>query len=102
MSYLNSPFSCGVCGKKLAASTLACPQCGADEQTGLREETWDTDAATELGFLDDEAFDYDAFLQEEFGTDARGRKKPHVHPAWWFAAVVLLVALLLAAVVRFR
>ena len=70
MAYLNSPFSCGVCGKRLAANTLACPHCGADENTGLRDSTWDTDAASELEFFDDEAFDYDAYLQSEFGEDA--------------------------------
>jgi hypothetical protein len=56
VAYLNSPFECGVCGKKLAANARVCLGCGADEKTGLREDTWGTDAASELGFIDEEPF----------------------------------------------
>ena len=101
MAYLNSPFYCGVCGKKLPSKTLACPGCGADEQTGLRGETSETDAGSELGILDEEAFDYEQFLEEEFGENSSGRPKRHLHPIWWIAGIVLLLSLLLMATLRF-
>ena len=94
LSYLNSPFACGVCGKKLPPNSLACSECGADEKTGLRDDTWETDASSELGLADEENFDYDHFLEEEFGVDAGGRKMRFLHPVWWAAGVVLLLAIL--------
>ncbi|MDA0812121.1 MAG: hypothetical protein O3C21_07015 [Verrucomicrobia bacterium] len=100
-AYLNSPFECGVCGKKLAANALVCPGCGADGKTGLREDTWGTDAASELEFFDEEGFDYDAFLEEEFGKDGKGKKKHHLHPVWWAVGILLLIALLYAALSGF-
>ncbi|MCB1096731.1 MAG: hypothetical protein KDN22_14225 [Verrucomicrobiae bacterium] len=96
MAYLNSPFECGVCGKKLAANTRACPACGADENTGLREDTWGTDAASELGFIDEEGFDYEAFLKEEFDKDGKVKKKRDLHPVWWIAGIALLISMLYA------
>jgi hypothetical protein len=104
VAYLNSPFECGVCGKKLAANARVCLGCGADEKTGLREDTWGTDAASELGFIDEEGFDYDAFLEEEFGKDGKdgkAKKKHHLHPVWWAVGIFLLIAMLYAALSGF-
>jgi hypothetical protein len=98
VAYLNSPFACGVCGRKLPARTLACPGCGADERTGLRGGARETDTASELGILDEDTFDYDACLQDEFGENADGRKQRFLHPVWWIVGIALLISLLLAAI----
>ena len=40
----------------------ACPECGSDEQTG-----WSEESASEGLDLPEEKFDYDDFVQREFG-----------------------------------
>ena len=44
-------FTCPVCGEVVAGSALACPACGADDETG-----WSEDAEYDGVDLDDEAF----------------------------------------------
>jgi len=87
MSYLNSrprtPKVCPVCGEDVPARALACPECGADHNSGWKE---DADYSGELG-LPDEEFDYDEFVKEEFG----GGKRNGLKPIWWITAIVLLV-----------
>ena len=88
MSYLNSrprpPEVCPVCGENVPPRALACPECGADHNSGWKA---DADYSGELG-LPDEEFDYDEFVKEEFGGGSdRGRLKP----IWWITAIVLLV-----------
>ena len=65
----------------------ACPECGADDQTGWSERA----AAQRLGLPDDE-FNYDEFVKEEFG-DAKRPSRPHVGWFWWVVAVALLIAI---------
>jgi hypothetical protein len=97
VSYLNSPFECGVCGRKLPASAIVCSGCGADEKTGLREDTWDTDASSELGIIDEEGFDYDEFIKEEFDQDGETKKRRFLHPVWIIVGVLLVIAMAYAA-----
>ena len=67
---------------------MACPDCGADDRTGLRG---DEDVTASLGLPDDETeFSYDDFLQREFGT---GVKPVGLHWKWWVTGVVLLVVI---------
>jgi len=64
----------------------ACPECGADEQTGWSERS----QAQRLGLPDDE-FDYDEFVKEEFGEKRESRIKPRGFPwVWWLLAIGLL------------
>ena len=95
--YLNSPFECGVCGLKVAANTVACPSCGADDKTGLREDTTDVNTAEELGIFDEESYDYDDVIARELGMDSSGRKVREIHSVWWVTAIVLLLVLLITA-----
>lgn len=62
---------------------LACPECGADERSGWRE-----DAVDGLD-LPEEEFDYDAFVKKEFGREV---KPEGIGWAWWAAAVAVLLA----------
>ena len=81
---LKAPEICPVCGEEVPRGALACPECGADHNSGWREEADSYDA---VGLAEDE-FDYDEFVREEFG----GAPKPRVSQiVWWVTAVVLLV-----------
>jgi hypothetical protein len=80
-----TPEICPVCGGDVPRGASACPECGADERSGWRED------ADETGGLDlpDEEFNYDEFLEKEFGT---GVKPGGIGWAWWAAAVAALLA----------
>lgn len=85
-----APAICPVCGERVPPRALACPECGADERSG-----WKEDALTYDGVDlpdEDQEFDYDDFVKREFG----GKSHPETHAKglWWIAGVVLLAALL--------
>lgn len=80
-----SPDICPNCGAEIPPRAKACPECGSDEKTGWSEEA-DTNA---LG-LPEESFDYDEFVQKEFGP--RPNVPRGIKPLWWVTAVLLLVA----------
>jgi len=71
------PEICPNCGAEVPLRARACPECGADEQTGWSE---------------DEEFDYDEFVKEEFGPKDRIRPTG-VSWIWWVTALILLAAL---------
>ena len=79
-------FACPVCGEEIYEGMLACPQCGADDQSG-----WSQDAFFEPDFDSAEGFDYDKFLEDEFGTP---RKKSGKETMWVIVAVLLILAFL--------
>ncbi len=95
MPYHNSrpktPGVCPACGEDVPPRSLACPECGADHNSG-----WKEDADTYDGIdLPDEEFSYDDFVQKEFGS----RSLPTgFSPFWWLIAVVILIALVLLAI----
>ena len=79
-----SPTTCPNCGADVPPGAKACPECGSDEETGWSEEA-------ESGGLDlpEEKFDYDDFVEREFGG-----KKPvprGIRWLWWVVAIILLV-----------
>lgn len=76
------PEICPVCGASVPRTALACPECGADERSGWKE---DPDDGLDLP---DEEFDYDAFIAEEFGGEPRHR----IRPIWIVAAIVAFAA----------
>ena len=82
------PEICPHCGAVVPPTAKACPECGSDEQTGWSEEA----RASDLD-LPDEDFDYDDFVQREFGG-----KKPvprGIHWFWWVIAVLIFGAFIL-------
>ncbi|MBI3985586.1 MAG: zinc ribbon domain-containing protein [Lentisphaerae bacterium] len=85
---MTPPNPCPVCGAAVPASALACPECGADHETG-----WNGDKTVYDGLdLPDGEFDYDDFVNREFGDPRKtGRGRMW---AW-------LVALVLAGLVLF-
>jgi hypothetical protein len=83
------PGDCPVCGAAVQARSRACPDCGADERSGWRGE----DAGDGLD-LPDESFDYDAFVQEEFGGAPAAPRG--IRPLWWIIGIVLVATLAIA------
>lgn len=78
-------FTCPNCGTDVNVRAKSCPECGADDQTVWKERDYSHTA-------EDDEFDYDEFLQKEFG-------KPGLKPkgmSWWTwaLAIVLIIALL--------
>jgi hypothetical protein len=79
-----TPDICPNCGAEVPRNANACPECGSDESTGWSEEAH----ASGLDLPDDE-FNYEEFVENEFG----GKKiKPRgIHWFWWLVAVGLIV-----------
>jgi len=85
---MRPPETCPVCGTEVPRNARACPECGADEETG-----WSEQAATDGLDLPDESFDYDKFVKEEFGDEKQSPVPNGLHWFWWLVAVGLLVGL---------
>ncbi len=85
-----SPDVCPNCGAEVPSKAKACPECGADEQTG-----WSEQARYDSLDLPDEKFDYDEFVQHEFGQGKSSPVPRGVHWFWWVVGVLLLAGLLL-------
>jgi hypothetical protein len=82
-----APGICPVCGEDVPRGALACPECGADEKSGWREDAERYDGVD----LPDE-FDYDEFTRREFGSS---RKPAGISTVWWVTAIVLVLLTLL-------
>lgn len=80
------PEVCPVCGADVPSKALACPTCGADHNSGWRANTASTDGLD----LPDEDFDYDAYVQDEFGATAKPRG---IKTGWWITAILVLLTL---------
>ena len=80
-----TPEICPVCGEEVPLRALACPECGADHNSGWRI---DADVHDGLGIADEE-FDYDEFVRDEFGSPI---KPAGIKTGWWITALCLLVA----------
>jgi uncharacterized membrane protein YvbJ len=95
MSKRNPPETCPVCGEDVPPNALACPECGADHNSGWREDADSIDAAGESA--DD--FDYDEFVENEFGNSP---KPAGMKAVWWISGIVLLFAFVLFYVLAIR
>ena len=80
---LEAPEICPVCGEDVPRCSLACPECGADHNSG-----WRADAESYDGLdLPGDDFNYDDFVQREFGS---GLKPAGIKTIWWIAAIIVL------------
>ena len=75
-----------MCGEDVPRGALACPECGADERSGWREDALAYDATG----LSDDGFDYEQFAEEEFGTPVKPRG---LSVFWWVMGVLVILAL---------
>lgn len=80
-----APEVCPVCGEDVPPSALACPECGADERSGWRE-----DAMAYDGVGLPEEFDYNDFVREEFSSPI---KPKGLSVFWWIAAILVIAAI---------
>ncbi len=86
-----APEVCPVCGEDVPRNALACRRCGADHNSGWRDDANVYDGTD----VPDDAFDYDEFVRQEFGVkNGRGSRLPRTgpHPFWIFTALLLLLA----------
>lgn len=81
-----APEVCPVCGADVHPNALACRECGADHHSGWRTDAGDGDGLD----LPDDQFDYDEFIQREFGGEA---KPAGMKMVWWIVAIGLLAIL---------
>jgi len=84
-----APEICPVCGEDVPAGSLACPECGADHNSGWREDANIFDALD----MPEEDFDYDEFVRKEF--ESVPPKPAGISTVWWVVAIVLLFVLLM-------
>ena len=86
-----TPDICPNCGEELPTKVKACPQCGADEKT-----SWSEAARYDSLNLPDVKFNYNEFVEEEFGKP--GLKPRGLHWFWWLVALLLLVGVVLVCI----
>lgn len=82
-----TPSTCPVCGEDVPRGALACPECGADHNSGWRE-----DATLYDGTILPEDFDYGDFTKREFGSSLKPRG---IRTLWWMTAAVLFLLVIL-------
>ena len=81
------PEVCPNCGAEVPRHAKACPECGSDETTGWSDRAH----ADNLG-LPDEEFDYDEYVQREFGPQKA--KPAGIGWFWWVMAILMMFAFL--------
>jgi len=90
------PGPCPNCGVEVRRGARACPGCGASDDSG-----WNEEAAVSGLDLPDEDFDYEAFVENEFGE--RRRTVPKRKRLWTLVGILILLVMaggFLAAVLR--
>ncbi|CAN5504940.1 hypothetical protein BH18VER1_BH18VER1_23030 [soil metagenome] len=80
-----TPEVCPVCGEDVSNGALACDNCGADHNSGWREDAELYDAVD----LGDDKFDYAEFVQKEFSSSP---KPAGIKTIWWVTAIAILLA----------
>jgi len=85
-SRLRPPKVCPVCGEDVPPAAVACPECGADHNSGWQENAELYDSVD----LPDEDFNYEEFVKQEFGPS----HKPAIKTVWWITALILIAALI--------
>ncbi len=81
------PPICPNCGAVVPSNAKACPECGADDETGWSEEAYGPNPD-----LPDDEFEYEEYAKREFGS-----KDPVPHGIsvfWWIVGILLVGAIL--------
>ena len=90
-----APDVCPVCGESVPRGSLACPECGADHNSGWRQDAESYDGLD----LPDDNFDYDEFVRREFGSPI---KPAGIKTIWWITAIVVLAISILLFLMTLR
>ncbi|MDA7920358.1 hypothetical protein N9B73_01270 [Verrucomicrobiales bacterium] len=79
-------FKCPQCDAGVSPNAQGCHACGARKGEGrwLRSEIYDG-----IGVDGDDDFDYDEFIETEFGSGQR--RKTTKEKFWWAVAVLMLL-----------
>ena len=85
-------FICPDCGAEVRVGSRGCTRCASERATKSwgKRKPWEQDETHDGLDLPDEEFNYEDFLNEEFGG---GRKKSALDWVWWTTALVLVIAL---------
>jgi hypothetical protein len=89
-----TPDTCPCCGADVPPNAKACPGCGADGETG-----WSEEAYTANLDLPDDSFDYDEFVDREFGGP---KVRPHGVKWYWWLVAIGIVAVFIFGLLRLR
>lgn len=89
-----APEICPVCGADVHPNALACRECGADHNSGWREDAHTYDALDLPGDDGDDDFNYDEFIEKEFGSKPGSLKPAGLPLHWWITGILLFLALL--------
>lgn len=84
------PGQCPACGEWVPRKAVACDCCGACARSGWKKDSDVYDGVD----LPDEEFDYDDFVQREFGTGKPSQEASREKFWRWVAAIVLVVMVL--------
>ena len=85
-------YLCPGCGDEVKVGSKGCPKCN-------RLDPWEIEGNDIYDGLDlpDDDFDYDEFVDREFGKSVSTNRLKFV---WWISAVILLIALIFAWVLN--
>ena len=90
-------FICPGCGAEIRVGSTGCPKCNRPPKRRKPErrapKPWEQDDALDgldLDLPEDDTFDYDKFVAEEFGGPKQRSGREWL---WWVTAIILLVAL---------
>ena len=81
---MSDDFDCPCCGAAVQARANFCRECGASDDSGWNED--------EVGFGDDEDFDYDDYLEREFAIE-KPRSQAEQLRRMVTAGIILLVCI---------
>ena len=84
-------FICPNCGSEARVGASSCPDCGSDDRTGWSKEaeTWSTEVPS--GYGEDDSFDYEEFVQREFGEDSGAPPKLDFKQLFSCLLIVILI-----------
>ena len=85
-SRLRPPKVCPVCGEDVPPAAVACPECGADHNSGWQENADLYDGVD----LPEDDFNYEEFVKQEFGSC----HKPAIAKVRWITALILIAAVI--------
>lgn len=78
-------YMCPRCDREVRVGSAGCPKCNAGEDLDFDGDGLDLD------LQEDDLFDYDKFVEEEFGGLP---KKTFKEWFWWAVALITLIAFL--------
>jgi hypothetical protein len=98
MAAFKPPGQCPVCGEWVPRGAAACDDCGACAKSG-----WKANADIYDGVdLPDDDFDYDDFIQREFGNTSSSRPGISKQTFWRIVAAIVLGVMILGYLLSAR